>query len=331
MKSLTEAQEHVPESAQATQELDPNCMVSGEQSRPYQQQTEPEPMTPVEEPDADRGGSTEDGDQDNVKDPGEVPAEAQLEHLSGKQSENEIKEATIEGQNNKMDLNAPTGIKEVPQEHQHTYSLGGEVNTHNKMAKIKEEQEPADSNPILDNQVDRQDCDYNYDHNNEYQPEPAEYYQWQQHYDQDYYHHDQQVNHDNAYSNFNQEEETARTGLRFEKTGSSPEEKDASSMLRLTALHWRVPQVNEEWKEQQLEKVTTILNQIADLDVDVLGLVNHSNSSDFPALISNFLTRLGYASSPSSQAEGAVASVFYKVDKLTYEPYKVELEEEAGD
>ena len=76
--------------------------------------------------------------------------------------------------------------------------------------------------------------------------------------------------------------------------------------------------------------MTTILNQIADLDVDVLGLVNHSSSSDLPTLIVNFLTRLGYASSPSSQAEGAVASIFYKVDKLTYEPYKVELEEEAS-
>ena len=64
--------------------------------------------------------------------------------------------------------------------------------------------------------------------------------------------------------------------------------------------------------------------------MDILGLVNHSNSSDFPTLISNFLTRLGYASSPSSQAEGEVASVFYKLDKLTYEPYKVELEEEAS-
>ena len=64
--------------------------------------------------------------------------------------------------------------------------------------------------------------------------------------------------------------------------------------------------------------------------MDILGLVNHSNSAEFPTLISDYLSRLGYASSPSSQAEGAVASVFYKVDKLTYESYKVGLEEEAG-
>jgi len=139
-KSLTEAQEHVPEPAQATQELDPNCMVSGEQSRLHQQQTEPstiynihstEPMTPVEEQEGDRGGSTEDEDQDDVKDPGELPAETQLEHISGNQ---EL-------------------IKEVPQEHQYTYSSGNEVDTQKKMTEIQEEQEPADSNPIPDNQV----------------------------------------------------------------------------------------------------------------------------------------------------------------------------------
>jgi hypothetical protein len=224
VKSLTEAQEHVSEVPQATQELDPNCMVSGEHSRLYQQQMEPEPMASAEEQEEDGGGSTEHEDQDNIKDPGELPAETQLEHISSNQE----------------------SIKEVPQEHQYTYSLGGEVNTQNKMTEIQEEQEPADSNPTVDNQVDRQDHDYNYDHDNEYHPEPADYYQWQQHYDQDYYHHDQQVNHDQAYSRFNQEEQTIPTGLRFEKTGFSPEEKDASSMLQLTALHWRVPAVNEE-------------------------------------------------------------------------------------
>ena len=228
VKSLTEAQEHVPEAVQATQELDPNCMVSGEQSRLYQQQMESEPMTPAEEQEQDRGGSTEDEDQDNIKDPVELPiynsAETQLEHIPANQ---EL-------------------IKKVPQQHQHTHSLGGEVNTQTKMTEIQEEQEPTDSNPILDNQDDRQDYDYNYDHNNEYHPEPAEYYQWQQHYDQDYYHHDQQINHDHAYSNFNQEEQTIPTGLRFETTGFSPEEKDVSSMLQITALHWRVPGVNEE-------------------------------------------------------------------------------------
>jgi hypothetical protein len=58
-------------------------MVSGEHSKPTQQETTPEPMATIKEQEGDKRGSTEDEDQDNVKDPGELPAEAQLADISG--------------------------------------------------------------------------------------------------------------------------------------------------------------------------------------------------------------------------------------------------------
>ena len=75
--------------------------------------------------------------------------------------------------------------------------------------------------------------------------------------------------------------------------------------------------------------MTKILNEIKDLDVDILGLVDDSNSSTFATLIANILTQQGYASSRSSHAEAKAASIFYKSDKLICEPQKVELEKEA--